>query len=345
MKKTIAIGISAIPIFFAFFVSCENPSPADPELLAPKSVKAELMGEEFHVTWEKQETGCAYEVSRKTGEGEYRPVSASPVNDAFFVDTDFPEDCSLQYTVKSVRGGHCSPTSPPSNTVSRYILNLKASRLEYTDRIDVSWSAYEGANGYVVYRHDPACSIPSIIGQPEGCEFVDTTGDMNTAYFYQVSWMEKNTEKGTGGPKALGLYSDQKDFYEPNDDFEEIEPQSGTSVFNPGQPPLMYSFGDPGGNIYADTDWYKYYGPALPVKVTITLPEASLFENGELEFSFFYNNTSTPSLDIYRGTSQFLFDNFGSVQGDVGVYFKIFPSVASTRQVMGTYTVEIRTGL
>jgi hypothetical protein len=340
----VALAAACILLGTGLFVSCENPQKPEPELLPPSNVRAELVGEKFHVAWDEAGSGLCYEILRKDGVGAFSVITGSPVSDPSYTDSGFPTDSTLVYAVRSVSGDRCSQPSTPSNPVSRFILGLKASRLEYTNRVVITWTPYAGASGYVVYRFTPTAPSPTIIGKPAACEWIDNAVDPDSPYFYQVSWMESTTEKGTGGPIVLGIYSHIKDYYEPNNDYKDIDPQTVTSVFDPLQPPLIYSFGDTKGNIYTDTDWYKYVGPALPVTVTVTIPADSQFNDGELLLSFFYNNTLFPSASLHRGSNPKTFDNFGTATGNVSVYLKISPSVPSSRQVMGTYTVSIANG-
>jgi len=246
-------------------------------------------------------------------------------------------------------------TPEPTPLTAGPIEDLTASLCEYVQEVQVSWSGHPQAEHYSVYGYDsvlPGAS-PVFLGTTDTTQYSDTSYAFEPGQFYcfyRVAWIVDGTEYGLPGPVSLGVTAPYKDYYEPNNDYTLLYDQPGSSVFTPSQPAVLYSIEDGGGGVYADTDWYKYHGPArfFSVEVTLhteTMPNYPGFMDYEVFVVFYYNQVYSPAFPLSLGENVCGFSNFGEGSGEVDVYFKIYPSVQIPRSVIGTYDVNITEGL
>ena len=144
MKKILATVFAGMILL----LSCPGPQPAveDPVSTAqqatpgvPQNVVVKLRGDAVKITWDAVPGAESYQVYRKVGDAGFTLLNGSGIINASSEDTGFPVDKTLQYSVKSVQGSRFSEMSEPSNTVSVFVQNLQASKLSFTDRIELMW--------------------------------------------------------------------------------------------------------------------------------------------------------------------------------------------------------------
>ena len=155
------------------------------------------------ITWTAVEGASGYRVYRRTGSGKWKKV-ASDVTDASFTDSGLTSGTEYIYTIrayytesgKTVIGGYeeegaaVTPNAPiPSG--------LKAVSAGY-DRIQVSWNAVSGADGYRVYRIGPGDSKWRTVKTVSSLTYALTNSGLTcgTAYRYTVRAYCK-TDAGT----------------------------------------------------------------------------------------------------------------------------------------------------
>ncbi|MBN2440953.1 MAG: hypothetical protein JXJ04_06395 [Spirochaetales bacterium] len=319
-------------------------------VLPPETVEADFVDAVPQVVWSSVDLADTYEIYRQDGVGEYRLTGTVEASAHTFADPGFPRNVSFNYTVVSKCGHYYSRPSKPSNNLSKYIRNLEATKLEYTDRIIITWQEAYNADNYRVFRYLSKDEEPLVIGETDTPGFADTFCKKNVLYYYRVTWDSHNTEYGTGGPFADGICSDYIDFYEPNDRITDIENQQISTVFVRGQPPYIFSFYDNSGGTSIDTDWYKYSGPPRMICIKVSLPFDSVFNEHELFFRFYYNNSLQPEQPLYAEWTDmtqnewgrtFIFDNFDTHADTMELYYTIYPLLPTTIHKFGSYRIEI----
>jgi hypothetical protein len=375
MRKKVSFVCFSVMILGAFISSCGVShsrllGAGDSALIAPSWVtaSADKNGsgvEVVNVSWE--DVAESYALYRRIGGGEWEEVSSN-IADASFLDSEYYEHLSdpkhplvVEYSVCSLSGLTLSERSPVSAAVTPVVLETNASCFSRSDGIRVQWESNPDADGYRVYRYEnqidsltPPVLVQDAIPQASGTlQWDDTvTGSANppsalTVYYYLIAWTRAGVEYGRSGTYANGAYSAEIDRYEPNNSRTDLS--GGTSVFSVSQPPLTYVISDGYGGTTNDADWYSVETDAgKAFSVFVTLPSDTAFESGDLTFRFYYNGvwypTSAPE-PLYRGlkgTNEFVFSSFPpGVTGVQTIYFAIAPKPGITRNVIGTYGVEI----
>jgi len=366
IKPTIIL--LSVTFAFGFLYSCSNPSdstngssgyvPSNPStspLGIPNAPNVSMETGGMQVSWTAVSGVTNYNVYRSLGTGDWTLLTASGVSGSQYTDTTYAgldQTQSLRYAVQSRNGSTVSAISAPSNRSSQYVLGVAATVLTKTGQIDLSWDSHGEATAYKIYRYpNDSGSTPVLITSTTTASFQDVKGSANhptanTPYYYMVTWVKNSTEFGkTGALYALGASSDGSDFYEPNETMTSLLSQTASTVFNAGQPPSIYSFVNAGGSPKTDTDWYKYIGPSgTTLNVQIQVPLDSSFSNNELQFQFYYNGQYYPATpqNMVKGNNSFLFNQFTAGEtGNASIYFRITTNLLSTRDVVGTYTVNL----
>jgi hypothetical protein len=280
-------------------------------------------------------------------------VTTSTYLDGALAGVDSDE--SVRYSVQARLGDRVSELSAASNGTSLHVLGVRASRLQATDRISLSWDRHGEASAYRLYRSsDPAMSAPVSLALTSDCRYDDLiSSDDNpnsgTVYFYVVAWLKDGVEHGRSGARPVaGLVGCGIDYYEPNDDWSYLQSQAASSVFTPNQPPVMFAIIDGSGDVIEDIDWYKYVGSSRnAVTVHVELPIDSPFADGELVFQFYHGGRWYPASAqaIRRGTNSFVFGDFRQDAPTDAVYFCIKPKLSNFRIVAGCYRVKLSNGL
>lgn len=151
-------------------------------------------------------------------------IGTVPASQLSFTDTDMDavKVCGIgsellptnHYWVRAIRGG-CLGQFPGIPQADGYPKDnppslLFASKGEFKDKVELSWSAGHGSTGYQVFRStsnefSSAKSIRKFGGSIVGLEtmsFTDTDVDESVEYFY---WVETFDRKGTGPSSSLGV--------------------------------------------------------------------------------------------------------------------------------------------
>ncbi len=351
--RTIFLLILSISIY----ISCSDPtggSGSDPGtetgISAPNNVTVAVDGDTMVISWNSLSGVEYYKIYRKVGSGDYELIS-SGVTSNTYTDMTVPPDSYVQYAVRSFSPIYQSPLSEPSDPISIYVQRLKASLLEYNDRITISWNKHPEAESYRVYRGLSEVDTPVEVAEFSSSDDTVSYSDIKTAsnniseeqpYFYRITWEKEGSEYGAYSPMVMGVFTNNIDYDEPdNDDYVTLPDNTYTP--SSANPPLIYSFSDGAGGSEADIDWYRYHGDPENVTVNIDLTSGDFYDN-ELKIRFFYNNEYLAPQDINNGENTYLFD-FQGATGTVNLYFKVYPVVSSSRNVIGSYYVEIKNEL
>ena len=102
--------------------------------------------------------------------------------------------------------GILSNLSAPSNYISLYVQNVRATQLEYTDKIRITWDIHPDAIiNFRVYRDTDKAnpSVLPIASNVSTNSYEDADVVAGTAYFYRVSWVDADGEHGEDGFYAL----------------------------------------------------------------------------------------------------------------------------------------------
>ncbi|MBB6478466.1 hypothetical protein [Spirochaeta isovalerica] len=320
--------------------------------MCPDAVSAAFGNGGIEITWVTVADATAYEVYRKDGYEEYQLISTA--TSPSFSDTSYPKNLTVQYAVKSLSGTFPSPMSDPSESLTEWIRNIKVSKLQYTDRVSLSWEKQVEADEYVVYRgayiNDSPIEIARFSSSDSIVEYSDVyvgsgVPEVNVPYYYQIRWVKTGIEYGSSSPVHLGVYSTSVDTGEPGDD--DIQTVSGgTYVQDPSYPPIVYSFGDGDGGVEADVDWYIYEGNKGDA-VSVEIQKPASFEDNELYIQFSYNDVLSSPIPISGLSHQEIYDIPDPLfSGEsTSLFFKIYPVTGSSENKIGSYTVSISNSL
>lgn len=342
----------------------------NPRVRPPASVSASYVEDgvgagRIEVQWDASAPG--YALYRRLGNGDWLLIAAG-LDDERYVDTRYYENAPVgndrplvRYAVRGLSGHYESTLSAPSVGTAPVVTGANASILSEIGRIRLRWEAHPEADSYRVYRYenqvDPSVD-PVLVASGLAASALPYWDDASTSpsnaptplvpYQYLVTWVRDGHEYGLeGGGYALGVYSSSADRYEPNDNSGEISDDS--SVFDPAQPPFIYSFADASGDQVRDADWYLWNAPAgESFIVRVTLPPGGGVPSGSLVFRFYAGGVFYPAVgqEIAEGTNEFRFTNFpAGATGTVPVYFVVETKPNLTTNVFGTYGVEIVTSL
>lgn len=339
MKNKILLLVFISILFF----SCSDTNPAkDNTLASPSTINAEFNNGQIEITWSSVSDATSYEIYRKDGLLTYTLVDTTSA--ASYSDDGYPKDTTVQYAVKSLNGEFASPLSDPSESLSEWVRNLEVSILEFDNKIRLTWDSQIEAESYVVYRSTTRNGAPTPLytfsTASANVEYIDSTANVNTPYFYQIRWTKGADEYGDSSPTPMGLFSDTVDIGEPlNNDVLTLN--GGTYVEVSATPPILYSFGDGMGSVEADTDWFCFEGfEGDVVVVDVTKPAA--FSDGEVFIQFYYDETLYPAQNINGTVSTKTFnipdaDNSGDA---ATLYFKIYAVTGSASSIIDDYSVS-----
>jgi hypothetical protein len=347
-KKSFS-GISAlvfILFILVFFAACPSPNSGSigPVLDPPKNVFAGFENNIPKVSWDAASDADQYLVYRKAGDGPFLPVEN--VGSTSFTDTSFPKDKKLQYAVQSRQNDIFSNLSSPSNYISLYVQNVRATQLEYTDKIRVTWDIHpDPVVSFKVYRYlSKDGQNPQIYFDISDNYFEDTASNgiqAGTPYFYRVSWVDGDGEHGKDGFYSLGVFNGLTDIGEPNNDVSEAKDLSFVSDIKEfSVDASIFSFSDGIGSSMSDTDWYvfkKTSGESRTLFVTVNFPSGSQF-NGKLRLRFFHNGQfeGSGAQTLYADNKPALFD---LAAGADTVYFVVDSNIPSTYSLIESYTI------
>ncbi len=248
-------------------------------------------------------------------------------------------------------GGGDSGTSSSSSSTStggnNYKVDgsLKATVLTQANKITITWNAVSGVTGYALYKYISKTDANPVRITVASNSYEDTTCTAGAPYFYKVACIKDTDEYPKTDYFAFGICYTSIDYYESyNDDISNII-NNPTDLFDPGNPPVIYSVSDGAGNTIRDTDWYKYNGPQTTVFARITLPADTAFDDGELTFKWYYNGSySGAAQPIVKGiTNEFSFSDFGGAAGDIDLYCEITISTPAGVNKIGSYQMDIST--
>jgi len=358
VKRKYGTLVICVFICFSFFIiHCSPPGDSSPpdQPAVPTNVTVLRSGADFQVTWSGVSGADAYQVYRRQGNGSFFLLAGAEVDATEYTQSDgsYPKDTTLQYAVKSISGVAYSELSDPSNMVSAWVQNLEPSRLAYNDRIRLTWDVHpEAPEYYNVYRYvksgPDTYNLDKTFSNITHNYYEDTDAGLSpeTPYFYRVTWVglvnTVPTEFGQDAPLQYGVFSDTKtDVNEPNDDYTDAMRLEKDVMANG----VLYSYGDGGGGVVSDTDWYKYTGAAgKSICVTINYPDPTQFQNGDLHFEFYYEGVPQGAQDIIidpiPNINFFNFD-IPAAAGTVDLYFRIYSTIGSARKVTGEYTIKM----
>jgi len=321
-------------------------------LVAPESVTAEIVNNKINVNWTSVAGVTSYQVFRKVGTFEFVMINETDVIGTNYVDTSYDFDKDISYKIKSKNNNFYSQLSIESNVVKEnstaIMINnntLKASIFEFNNKIQISWELVSGVSSYKIYRYSSK-KIDELLDASFSSNsnfYEDTNANANVPYFYRVSCIKDGREYAKS-ELVFGSYSSTIDSYEPNNTFSTVENLNSSSIFVDNQKPIVYSIKD-GSGIITDEDWYKYKGLPLMIFVDVELNSLTKFNNGDVKIVFYYNGQYTTPQNILKGQiNKFSFSNYGVVQNEVSVYFKIFVDnsvVSKDQNFIETYKVSL----
>lgn len=156
-------------------------------LLAKPDFKLSLSGKNIKVSWDKVSGVHTYLVLiYKAEEGKYTPIKRT--TDLSYILSGLPYNTEYEilvraYDDKNIGNTYSTAdnkkiTTPPEAPS----FNLKA----YTDSVNISWNAADGASLYRVYSYDTALKKYTILADVNALSFKHTSLKPNTNYTYLV---------------------------------------------------------------------------------------------------------------------------------------------------------------
>lgn len=214
----------------------------------------------------------------------------------------------------------CSLAKPdsPSEPSNILVSNVKASRLEFTDKIRITWDNVPTAGLYKVYRYmnpsdtETPLMFTSASNVFDDLKTMENGASQNIPYYYRVSCIVGSTEQPMSANYTQGIYSSETDPFEPNDSQAEVAVVGSSQCFA-----SIYSFQN---GVFKDEDWYKYPYPGSDIALRITV---NIDESLKDKLSLEMNNDGTVSTHILDDTENPL---IFSVSGDLN--FRIFINIA-----------------
>ncbi len=144
----------------------------------------------IRLTWNAVSGAASYEIWRS---GQADPAGAVRLAILGAVTTyDDTGATPGQNYFYQVKAANQVATSAPSNSDSGYFglappLNLSASDGSHLEKIVLTWSAVQGADGYKIFRSpNPSLSSALLLAEPTGTYYHDTSAEPATAYTYWV---------------------------------------------------------------------------------------------------------------------------------------------------------------
>ncbi len=139
------------------------------------------------LTWTASPEATSYKVYRATSAGGAKTLLGSPTGTSFTDKTALP-GVTYYYWVKGYQGIRYSVNSA-YNTGWRKLLastDLKASDGTFTNKVQLTWTASDGASSYAVYRATRIGGTRTLLGSPKDTSFADTTAKPGVTYYYWV---------------------------------------------------------------------------------------------------------------------------------------------------------------
>lgn len=156
------------------------------------------------VTWDAVTGATYYQVSRSTNPDTGYSVISGDETLASYEDTTVTPAIDYYYKVQAFNDTQSSVSSDYSLGMAGLAApgNVAATDGTYTDRVEISWDAADGASHYRVYRStDDDTGFADISGLVTGTSYSDDTGTPGTDYYYRVKAVTGDVES------ALSSYS------------------------------------------------------------------------------------------------------------------------------------------
>ncbi len=315
-------------------------SPKDPgsspssSLQAPTNVTVTRETDGLKVSWSGVTGASGYRLERKDGEQAFVPV-ANSIPGTSCKDIGYPMDKTVQYAVRTLSQDQYSELSAPSDPISEWVQNIDATKMKFTDRVEVNWLPHpENPKEYIIYRKSKDVPTFSEVGRKKTNQFNDSSAVPGILYQYIVSWIDNSNdaERGKDVTSVYGLRYSKADNCEPNDDQDHAE-EVGTSEASV----LTYALPDPTGDIKTDQDWYvckrdNTINQEIWV-INVNLVTGSF--DTELKLRFAGSNAVNT---LHEGLNRIdcIFP-----AGIDHVYFKIEAELATSELGIGEYTIKV----
>lgn len=317
-------------------------TPTPEEVPVVSDLVASKSGMNIELNWSYSSSFDSFAIYRKVG--ELTPVEIiSGLTDHTYSDSTVPYDSDITYSIYVKHKGNLSKVSNSTNIIrvnreDIKVSEVKASILEFSDKIRLTWKPVRGATSYKVYRYKNRDGAYESVITTELCELNDVTVLKDTAYYYKVLWVYNSVEYGDVESRIFGLYSDTIDIYEPNDNITKIENELGSTIFDNTKSALIYSF----KNGKKDIDYYKYSGSQEYLKVIINLEPAN--SSGLIKVQVIHNNTVKKEQTITSGKNIITFNSYGDLLSTDQVYIKVY-SESISEFFFAKYKVNITIGM
>lgn len=143
------------------------------------------------VKWERVPGATSYKVYRKTPDGSYKQISE--VRDVLsYKDKTAEKNGRYYYTVVAMNGSFKGAYESGLGVNCLSAPKIKGVELNKKNRVEISWSAVSGADGYYVYRKTEDTSWENL-GKTTSLSFTDKkTRESEKNYFYTVRAYNSN---------------------------------------------------------------------------------------------------------------------------------------------------------
>jgi fibronectin type 3 domain-containing protein len=161
---------------------------------------ADVQASTVALSWTAQPDAIGYNVYRSAAaNGSFVKVNVNPIVGASYTDATTAATTKYYYKVTAVHGTAESAMSAAVEATTT--IGLKADEITKTS-VKLSWAAIAGATGYTVYRSSAADgTYAALPAQPlTAASFEDSGLDMNTTYYYKVSFWSNGQESAASAP-------------------------------------------------------------------------------------------------------------------------------------------------
>lgn len=308
-------------------------------LKPPNELSADINQNVVIISWAIEDPSDIFQIYRQDGSALPIAISNFTLTRSGFIDENYPEDIPFKYYIKARRGDFISDLSLSSNQITLSALEIEASKLIYNNKIEISWFQNSQAQSYNLYRYDRQDDLTFSMKMElpsTAYNYSDTNVEINKIYYYRVTWIKEGIEYGLNSNMVIGLYSENIDYYEPNNDYSHLLDQNGFSIpMQEGQ--YFYSMDEGSGNRAEDIDWYKFINQDFSL-VNIHFPQGSPFISETIKYKFLYKGK------IYSGEKRIFSTDVSislpeNIEQDQPVYLMVAPQV-DNGNLIGQYKIS-----
>ncbi len=181
--------------------------------LSQPAITLRKSGGNIKISWSKVKSAAKYRLYRSTDKESWTLLKTT--SSTSYTDTATEAGITYFYRLRAV--AKVSAASSAYSTAKSILCTLAAPEVtadtvSASGKIELSWEAVDGAVGYTLWRSESEDGQYLQIGQTDGTEYVDTSAEAGSAYFYKVIALAGSE---AGNSDASGIVSETCDLPRP----------------------------------------------------------------------------------------------------------------------------------